>query len=142
MGGWADGLITARKPLSETRAIIEAFREGGGRNKPTVLQFQLSWAPTRQQAVNDAWDQWRCCGLRPDQLANLATPQQFDAATANLTLEEFDHDLCASARASDHIDWIRDYQAMGFSEIYVHNRGRNQLEFIDFFGGEVLPALQ
>jgi coenzyme F420-dependent glucose-6-phosphate dehydrogenase len=141
MGGWADGLITVRKSPDHTLEIIEAFREGGGHGKPIVLQFQLSWAAsTRQEAVEDGWDQWRSCSLDPEQLANLATPQQFDNATAAVTVEEFDSDLCASANAADHIGWIRLYQEMGFSEIYLHNRGRNQLEFIEFFGREVLPA--
>lgn len=141
MGKWADGLITVYKPAPEMREIIKAFEDGGGRGKPMVLQFQLSWAETRQVAIADAWDQWRCCALDAHELANLATPEQFDAATAHLTIEDFDVDLCASEHATDHIDWIRQYQAMGFSEIYLHNRGRNQLDFINFFGREVLPAL-
>lgn len=142
MGEWADGLITVRSSPEKTREIIAAFREGGGEGKPVILQFQLSWAAgTREQAVKDGWDQWRCCALDADQLADLATPEQFDEATAAVTLEAFDEGLCASTDAGDHIDWIRQYQAMGFSEIYLHNRGRNQLEFIDFFGREVLPAL-
>ena len=28
---------------------------------------------------------------------------------------------------------------MGFDEIHIHNVGRNQAEFIDVFGREVLP---
>jgi hypothetical protein len=31
---------------------------------------------------------------------------------------------------------------MGFDEIHVHNVGRNQAEFIEVFGAEVLPELR
>ena len=31
---------------------------------------------------------------------------------------------------------------MGFDEIYLHNVGRNQLEFIEAFRREVLPNLR
>jgi coenzyme F420-dependent glucose-6-phosphate dehydrogenase len=31
---------------------------------------------------------------------------------------------------------------MGFDEIHLHNVGRNQAEFIDAFGREVLPKLR
>ena len=31
---------------------------------------------------------------------------------------------------------------MGFDEIYLHNVGRNQAEFIEVFGREVLPKLR
>lgn len=142
MGSWADGLITARKPPEAMRKLVRAFQDGGGRSKPLVMQFQLSWAPSRQEALEHAWDQWRCCSLSSEQLANLPHPADFDAATANLSLEEFDDDLCASADETDHIAWISEYQDMGFSEIYLHNRGRNQLEFIRFFGERVLPNLR
>jgi predicted esterase len=31
---------------------------------------------------------------------------------------------------------------MGFDEIHLHNVGRNQAEFIEVFGREVLPNLR
>ena len=31
---------------------------------------------------------------------------------------------------------------MGFDEVHLHNVGRNQAEFIDVFGREVLPNLR
>jgi len=31
---------------------------------------------------------------------------------------------------------------MGFDEIHLHNVGRNQADFIDVFGREVLPKLR
>ena len=30
---------------------------------------------------------------------------------------------------------------MGFDQIYLHNVGRNQAEWVEAFGREVLPAL-
>ena len=37
---------------------------------------------------------------------------------------------------------IQHYVDMGFDEIYLHNVGRNQAEFIEVFGREVLPNLR
>ena len=31
---------------------------------------------------------------------------------------------------------------MGFDEVHLHNVGRNQAEFIEVFGSEVLPNLR
>jgi hypothetical protein len=41
-----------------------------------------------------------------------------------------------------HIANIQHYVDMGFDEIHLHNVGRNQAEFIEVFGAEVLPALR
>jgi hypothetical protein len=40
-----------------------------------------------------------------------------------------------------HIEHIQHYLDMGFNEVHLHNVGRNQAEFIDVFGREVLPHL-
>jgi coenzyme F420-dependent glucose-6-phosphate dehydrogenase len=41
-----------------------------------------------------------------------------------------------------HIDWLQQDIELGFSGIYLHNVNRNQREFIDAFGEQVLPALR
>jgi hypothetical protein len=41
-----------------------------------------------------------------------------------------------------HIANIQHYIDMGFDEIHLHNVGRDQAEFIDVFGREVLPELR
>ena len=35
-----------------------------------------------------------------------------------------------------------DYVDMGFDEIHLHNVGRNQAEFIEVFGKNVIPNLR
>ena len=48
-------------------------------------------------------------------------------------------DLAQARRADEN---IQHYIDMGFDEIHLHNVGRNQDEFIDVFGKEVLPELR
>jgi hypothetical protein len=43
VAAWAVGLITVNAPEDRLRAIIDAFREGGGEGKPFHLQVHLSW---------------------------------------------------------------------------------------------------
>ncbi|HEX2091618.1 MAG TPA: TIGR03885 family FMN-dependent LLM class oxidoreductase, partial [Longimicrobiaceae bacterium] len=59
MGGWADGLITIVGEPEGMRAIIDAFRRGGGEGKPVFLQAQLSFARREEDALRAAWEQWR-----------------------------------------------------------------------------------
>ncbi len=41
-----------------------------------------------------------------------------------------------------HTKHIQHYVDMGFDEIHLHNVGRNQAEFIEVFGREVIPNLR
>jgi len=92
--------------------------------------------------LQQTWQQWRCAALDPQQLADLPSPQAFDDQTHHIELEDLnDKDLCISEHTRDHVEWIRPYIDMGFDEIYLHNRCRNQEAFIACFGSEVLPAL-
>ena len=53
VGGWADGLVTVNQPHDRLRAVIDAFREGGGEGKPLYLQVHLSWAADEETALAD-----------------------------------------------------------------------------------------
>jgi coenzyme F420-dependent glucose-6-phosphate dehydrogenase len=140
-GGWADGLITIRKPLQAMKQTIDAFRKGGGNGKPIVLQMQVSWAETQEEALYNAWHQWRHVCLASDDFSKFEIAEDFDIATKNVTAEQISTMMLISHNTSDHIRWIKDYADLGFDEIFLHNAGRNQREFINHFGKNILPAL-
>ena len=141
-GGWADGMITVCMPPAEQQKIIEAFRQGGGAGKPIVLQMQISWAGSREQALDMAWDQWRNAAIPKAKTQDLATPEMFDSVCSSVTREDMDECVLISDRAEQFIEWIDEYRKLGFDEIYLHNAGRNQDEFIEYFGHHVLPAFR
>ncbi len=55
---WADGLVTVNQPKETLRRVLDSYREAGGRGL-VRLQIHLSWAPTEDEAVAIAHDQWR-----------------------------------------------------------------------------------
>jgi coenzyme F420-dependent glucose-6-phosphate dehydrogenase len=142
MGGWADGLITVGHKPDTLRQILDAFRAGGGAGKPVFLQAALSYAPTEEEAVYEAHHQWRHCVLEGGLFADLATPEEFDAACDSAPPEEVRKRLYVSSDLSWHAQWLRRQIELGFDAIYLHHVGRNLERFIDHFGEHVLPALQ
>lgn len=140
-GSWADGLITVRKPMEKMQKTIDAFRRGGGADKPILLQMQVSWANTYEEALHNAWHQWRHVCLDAKELSRHETPEDFDEAAKNITKDQVAEKMLISPSASEHIEWIKNYAGLGFDEIYLHNAGRNQREFIHYFQNNVLPAL-
>jgi hypothetical protein len=56
--------------------------------------------------------------------------------------EDFANRVLMTADLEMHAALIQHYINMGFDEIHLHNVGRNQAEFIEVFGREVLPKLR
>jgi alkanesulfonate monooxygenase SsuD/methylene tetrahydromethanopterin reductase-like flavin-dependent oxidoreductase (luciferase family) len=55
--------------------------------------------------------------------------------------EDFDERVFISSDPDKHRAEIQRYFDLGFDRIYLHNVGRNQREFLEVFGREVLPGL-
>jgi alkanesulfonate monooxygenase SsuD/methylene tetrahydromethanopterin reductase-like flavin-dependent oxidoreductase (luciferase family) len=49
--------------------------------------------------------------------------------------------MVISSDPDEHRDYIQKFVDLGFDRIYLHNVGRNQREWIDVFGEQVLPRL-
>ncbi|CAN5317283.1 TIGR03885 family FMN-dependent LLM class oxidoreductase [soil metagenome] len=142
IGGWADGLITVAKQRNALEETIDAFRRGGGENKPMYLQAQVSWADSDAAARRQAHDQWRTNIFPSNVQTELRMPADFDAAAAHLREEDLEGSIRVSADLERHVEWLRGDVELGFAGIYLHNVGRNQEAFIEAFGHHVLPHLE
>ncbi|HEX6323075.1 MAG TPA: TIGR03885 family FMN-dependent LLM class oxidoreductase [Vicinamibacterales bacterium] len=141
-GAWADALVTIAGPRDDMRAVLDAFRDGGGASKPAFLQVALAYAPTDAEALAGAHDQWRQSALSEDELSDLATPAEFDRAAARVTAADVASRLRISSDVARHAAWLREDAAMGFERIYLHNVARDHQErFIAACGERLLPDL-
>jgi probable non-F420 flavinoid oxidoreductase len=140
-GGWADGLVTVHRPPATLRRVLDAFREGGGEGRPTVLQVHVSWAPTEDEAMDIAWDQWRSNAFAPPIPWDLETVAHFDEASRFVRPEDVRECVLVSSDLGRHAAWLQELAALGFDEINIHHVGQEQDAFIDAFGRDVLPAL-
>ena len=138
---WADGLITVSAKPPKLKATLDAFRKNGGEGKPVFLKAGLSWAATERAAVNQAHEQWRSNAIGGELSWLLRTPGDFDQASRLIRPEDMHESVLISADLGQHADWLAEYIDMGVEQIYLHNVGRNQEQFIDAFGKKVLPSL-
>ena len=141
LGGWADGLATVNGAPERLRRVLEAFREGGGEGKPAVLQVHVSWAPTDDEALDIAWDQWRSNVFAPPIPWDLETVEHFDAVATRVRREDMHDSVLISSDPGRLAGWIEGFAALGFDEVNVHHVGREQRPFIEAFGRDVLPRL-
>ena len=140
LGTWTDALITTKQPVETMQRVIDAFREGGGAGKPVFLQVQLSYATTDAEALQTAHAQWGPLMLGSDILADLRTPEQFEAAGKYIRPEDIQDSMLISADIEQHIAWLQECAELGFERMYLHNVNLEQERFIDDFGERVLPA--
>jgi coenzyme F420-dependent glucose-6-phosphate dehydrogenase len=142
VGGWADGLLTVSAKPGMLKRVVEAFRRGGGAGKPLVLQVGLNWAETEEEALRAAHEQWRTNVLGGEVNWELRSPRDFDTATRFVRPEDMRESVLVSSDLGRHAAWLTEYVELGFSELQLHQVGRNQEAFLEAFGAEVIPRLR
>ena len=142
-GSWADGLATVNAPVDRLRRMIDAFRDGGaGDSAKLVLQVHLSWAPTDEEALQIAHDQWRTNVFDPPICWDVATVEEFNERARAVTPDDVRAKVLVSSDLEQHVQWLRELAELGFDEIALHHVGQDLDPFIDAFGEHVLPALR
>jgi G6PDH family F420-dependent oxidoreductase len=145
-GKFADGIITVGAADEKIAMLWDKFREGAreaGKEAAamrTQLQVHLSWAPTQKAAEEQAVLEWPNGGM-PFPKQDIRNPEDFAAMAKAVTLDSFKNRMLISADPEEHVAALQNYVDMGFDEIFVHNVGRNQAEFIALFAEKVIPRL-
>ena len=80
-------------------------------------------------------------GLNKFGKGDIRSPFDFEAMAKLVRPEDFEGRMVISADPDVHRAEIQRYVDLGFDRIYLHNVGRNQREWIEVFGRDVLPAL-
>jgi coenzyme F420-dependent glucose-6-phosphate dehydrogenase len=146
-GRLAQGMITVGAADEKIGMLWERFAEGAreaGKDPtvmPKVIQLHVSWAPTDEAAIASAVREWPNGGM-PFPKQDIKNPEDFAAMAKQVRPEDFKDRVLMSSDVGAHVRHIQHYIDMGFDEIHLHNVGRNQAEFIDVFGREVLPELR
>jgi coenzyme F420-dependent glucose-6-phosphate dehydrogenase len=145
-GRLADGIITVGAPLEKVSGLFDKFAEGArevGKDPdtmPRILQLHLSWAETDEEALANAVTEWPNGGMKFPK-ADIRSPHDFAAMAALVRPEDFAGRMVISADPDEHRAYIQRFVDLGFDRVYLHNVGRNQREWIEVFGRDVLPKL-
>lgn len=146
-GRTVDGLITVGAPLEKIGKLFDRFDDGAresGRDPgtmPRLLQVHLSWAPTDEEALTNAMVEWPNGGMKFPK-ADIRNPADFEQMAKLVRPEDFEGRMVISSDPDVHRANLQRYVDLGFDHIYLHNVGRNQREWLEVFGRDVLPALK
>jgi len=141
-----DGLITVGAPLEKIEGLFARFDEGAreaGKDPstmPKILQLHLSWAPTYEEALENAMVEWPNGGMKFPK-ADIRSPFELEQMARLVRPEDFAGRMVISEDPDVHRASIQRFVDLGFDRIYLHNVGRNQREWVDVFARDVLPQL-
>ena len=143
-GQLTDGIITPGAPEDKCNRLLDRFDAGAreaGRDPGSqvkILQLHLSWAPTDAEALANAVKEWPNGGMKfPKQ--DIRSPFDFEQMARLVRPEDFDGRMLITSDLDAHRADIQRYLDLGFDRVYLHNVGRNQTEWIEAFGRDVLP---
>jgi G6PDH family F420-dependent oxidoreductase len=145
-GKMTDGLIVVGAADEKIKMLIERFETGAreaGKDPatmPKIIQFKVSFAASEEEAVAQAIKEWPNGGMAFPK-GDIRNPEDFEAMAKLVKPEHYKNRVLLTPDLSEHAALVQHYIDLGFSEIYVHNVGRNQEAFIDAYGKEVIPAL-
>jgi coenzyme F420-dependent glucose-6-phosphate dehydrogenase len=146
-GKFGDGMITVGAADDKIRMLWDKFDEGAreaGKDptgKPKILQLHMSWARTERESIEQAVREWPNGGM-PFPKQDIKNPEDFAAMARLVRPEDFANRVLMTSDVEMHAALIQHFVDIGFDEIHLHNVGRNQAEFIEVFGREVIPNLE
>ena len=146
-GKFVDGILTVGAADEKLKMLMDRFEKGAreaGKDPAKmirILQVKVSYAATTEAAVEQAVKEWPNGGMSFPK-GDIRNPEDFEAMAKNVEAKHFKNRVLMSADIDEHITAIQHYIDLGFQEIYIHNVGRNQDEFLNIYGKKVVPALR
>ncbi|MBA2372959.1 MAG: TIGR03557 family F420-dependent LLM class oxidoreductase [Chloroflexi bacterium] len=147
-GRLADGIITVGAADDKMTMIRGKYEEGAREvgkdpsNSPKMLQIHISWARSDEEALENAMVEWPNGGMPFFPKQDIRYPEDFAGMAKLVRPEDFANRVLMTSDLEAHTRHIQHYVDMGYDEVHLHNVGRNQAEFIEVFGAEVLPNLR
>ncbi len=145
-GRLCDGIITVGAADEKIKLLMGRFEKGAreaGKDPlklPRIIQLHVSWAGSYAEAEEQAVREWPNGGM-PFPKGDIRHPEDFEAMAKYVRPEDFKGRVLISPDLQEHRDHIQHFIDLGFTEVYIHNVGRNQTEFLEACGREIAPAL-
>jgi coenzyme F420-dependent glucose-6-phosphate dehydrogenase len=137
-GRLGDGMIgTGAEP-----SLFEAFDRAGGAGKPRYGELTVCWAKDEATAKRLAKEHWPTSAMESNLSWELPLPEHFEAVAELVTEDQVAESVTCGPDPERHLAAIRKYAKAGYDHICVHQVGKEQKGFFDFYAKEILPELK
>ena len=137
-GRLGDGMIGTEPE----RGLLAAFDKAGGAGKPRYAELTVCWARDEATARRIAHECWPTSGMESSLSWELPLPAHFEAVAKLVTEDEIAESITCGPDPKKHLAAIRKYVEAGYDHVCVHQVGREQKGFFEFYEQEILPELK
>jgi G6PDH family F420-dependent oxidoreductase len=121
--------------------LVQTWSEAGGKG-PRYAEVGLCWAREEREAVRIARERMSFSVLGWKVMAELATPESFEAAVSCVRDEDISEKIACGPDPERHVAAVRKYIEADFDHIVLLGIGPDQEGFIQFWEKELKPRLK
>jgi G6PDH family F420-dependent oxidoreductase len=122
--------------------LLGVFHRAGGEGKPAYGKLDTCVAETDADARRIAKETWPTSALGGEIGQQLAIPEHYEQAAANVTEEQVAEGILCSNDAAVHAARIREFLDAGYDRVHVQQCGQDQERLLALYEREVLPQLR
>ena len=137
-GRLGDGMIGTDPDAS----VVAAFDRAGGAGKPRYAELTVCWARDERTARRVAKEIWPTSAMESSLSWELPLPEHFAAVAELVTEDHVAESIICGPDPERHLAAIRKYAAAGYDHVCVHQVGKDQKGFFEFYAEEILPRLK
>jgi coenzyme F420-dependent glucose-6-phosphate dehydrogenase len=132
-----DGMIGT----SPDASLMAAFEEAGGAGKPRYGELTVCWARDEKSARRIAHQNWPTAAMESSLSWELPLPEHFEAVAQLVTEDQVAESVVCGPDPAKHLEAISKYAGAGYDHVCVHQVGKDQEGFLNFYRKEIIPAL-
>jgi coenzyme F420-dependent glucose-6-phosphate dehydrogenase len=148
-GEFGDGLMTVGGQKPEVyKKQLKNFAAGAKKVKkdpakmPKLIELNAAYTDDKEAVIAQMQKYWAGTFIPALFNQKIYTPamsaQNGEAVGADAIAQK----MCISAKASDHVKFAKQYIDLGFTHLFFHSAGPNELDFVTRYGKEVLPQIR
>jgi G6PDH family F420-dependent oxidoreductase len=137
-GRLSDGLISTQPNPS----TVEQFESAGGEGKPRFGQLTVCYARDEQEAVRTALEVWPNGAITGQASWELPLPRHFEQLGKLVSEDDVKESVVCGPNPDKHLSAIKEFTDAGFDHVFVHQIGRDQHGFFEFYREKIIPELK
>ncbi len=149
-GYYGDGLITVGGSLEipEYERMLSEVRRGAtdaGRDfekMPKAVELFVEYTDDTEKVVESFKKYWAGAMIPALFLNKIYTPAMSAQNGKVVGRDTIHKSVCISGDPEKHIEYVKKYIDAGFTHFYFHSADGDQIDFLERYGKDVLPALK
>ena len=148
-GRYGDGLLTVGGGDPEKfRKIIEEFkrtmRKGGKEfdKAHKMVELGVAFTDDQEEIITHHKKFWAGAAVPAVYNQRIYSPEMIEKNGSVVGSEYLARNILISSDPEDHIEMVKNYLDLGFTDIIFHYTGPNQEKFLEDYGREVLPLIR